>query len=214
MKLKYLNAGAGNVRKWELETMLKRPHSEPTFRITSLNKEIADLETEAVAKGLIATTSKPAATPAPVATPAAKQYLADFIDKAKPIIEPIKEQLTGAALVRAAIRADIEKQRVKFELPVRQMSAPATDTGRPSRQQLNAVYVAVKDEPLPANLSDAEAFVQTEKACYQAHLRVGGMRSDAELSETYFRTDRPKGLGLAIMAMKRDRIEKILSTTK
>ena len=152
---------------------------------------------------------QPAAAPAPAPMKMLSDYIAEA-NKAKPAPAIEQPKLTGMDAVRASIRADIDRERIKFELPVRQMSAPATDAGRPSRQQLNAVYVAVKDEPLPANLSDTEAFVQTEKACWQSHQRIPGMRTDAELSETYWRTDKPKGLGLAILAMRRDRIEKIL----
>ena len=129
------------------------------YRVKDANEYINQLEAQLAAKGLTPApaTSKPAApapkvekvapaiptaTPAQPLTAAAKKYLQDYINesnKAKPVIAPPAERLTGADAVRASIRADIAISDLKTVVPVHRAAASPTLGATVTRGQLAAI---------------------------------------------------------------------------
>jgi hypothetical protein len=94
-------------------------------------------------------------------------------------------------------------------IPAPAPSAP----GRPSRSQCVAILKAVSPTVrVPDEWSDNEVFLETERAAYQSHLRLPGMRTDAELANEYWRQDASKITGSAryLRGQAKDKIASIL----
>ena len=193
---------------WAEEDARGIPRSEPDFRMKVLEARWQELKK-------LASVSKPAA-PVPTATPAPKVFLPELPKPAAPVVEQPK--LTGAALARAAIRADVAISDLKTVLPVHRAAPSPTLGATVTRAQLSAIVKIAQPSAadFPGHWTTEECRIETERACFQSHLSFPFMRSDAELSNEYWRSDAASITGAKryLRAEAKSKIEKILLSTK
>lgn len=190
MKWKCFNIGKANAEIHRLEGLLGLPLSDPEFRIRKANDRIFKLEAEAAKRGI-------------------------SISGAPGHVEHHSKPQAASAVLPAGAPASSSTPYLDAWRRQNAASAPPPPTQpmrKLTREKLFKIAGIFPALTINDDWSDDLLFKQIERAAYQGHLRIPGMRPDAELAEVYWRTDAANMVGTArlIRAMRKDRIEQIL----
>lgn len=192
MKLIEFHIGRANAKIKMLEGELGRPESGPYFKIKAANEKLAELQAEVACRKT--------SSGGPVV----------HVETSKPKAAPV---VSSAGLPASCLTPYLDAwRRQNATSTASAPQPPAQPMRKLTREKLFKIAAVFPALTINDDWSDDLLFKQIERAAYQGHLRLPGMRPDAELAEVYWRTDAANMVGTArlIRAMRRDRIAEIL----